>query len=280
MNISGHLQNKIFKAFVYVILIVGAFIVLIPFFWMISSSLKNRAEVFLFPPKWIPYPPKWDNYSEAVTVLPFFLYFKNTCIITFTAMLGIILSCSLVAYGFARLRFPGRDFFFLLVLATLILPPEITIIPLFIMFKEFGWVDTFKSLTIPAFFGNAFFVFLLRQFFMTIPVEIEDAARIDGCNTFQVFCRITLPQVKPALAAVAIFSFLFTWNDFLRPLIFLSSTEKFTLSLGLNSFLGMRVTEWNVMMAFSLLILFPCILIFLFAQKYFIKGIVLTGIKG
>ncbi len=279
-------KRKVFRETVkiisiYALLIGGAFLVMIPFFWVVSTAFKRPGQVLKFPPVWIPSPIMWSNFPKALTILPFGLYFKNTCIITFSTIIGQLLSASLVAYGFARLRFPGRDIIFLVALSTMMVPPQVTMIPQFILFRIIGWLDTFKPLIVPAFFGGSpFFIFLLRQFFMTIHPELDDAAKIDGCGFFGIYWRIMLPLAKPVLATVGIFSFLWTWNDFLGPLIYLNSMNKRTLSLGLNVFAGYYSTYWNLLMAASLVVLSPCLIIFFFAQKYFVQGVVITGVKG
>jgi len=273
-------QEKIKKTIIYFILISGGIIILIPFFWMISTSLKVPGRELIYPPEWIPHPAQWSNYPEAWTILPFTQWFKNTLFITFFSIIGTIVSVSLVAYSFARLKYPGRDTLFLVCLATMMLPYQVIMIPVFILFRYLGWIDTFKPLIIPSYFAvGAFFVFLMRQFYLTIPAELEDAAKIDGCGAFGIFWRIMLPLSKPALGIVAVFSFLAYWNDFLGPLIYLSSVEKFTLSLGLRFFQSQYNVKWNFLMADSILILLPCIIIFFIAQKYYIQGIVITGIK-
>ncbi len=264
-----------------VILSVGAF-VSVPFIWMLSASLKDESQIFASPPIWIPNPIHWNNYPEALALLPFDTFFKNTLIVTGGSLIGEVLSCSLVAYGFARLRFPLKGPLFICVLATILLPVYAIAIPRFILFRNLGWTNTLLPLTIPAFFGgSAFFIFLFRQFFMTIPFELEDAARIDGASTLRCYAQIILPMSKPVLGAVAIFSFVFHWNDFFFPLIYLNTQGNYTLSIGLNM---LRVSQggmrWNYLMAVSCVILLPCLLLFFFFQRIFIQGVVFTGIKG
>jgi ABC-type glycerol-3-phosphate transport system permease component len=248
---------------------------------MLSTALKEDSEVYLFPPEWIPkriYP---NNFIRALTFLPFGRYFINTSVITFLSVIGQLISSSLVAFGFARLKARGKDLLFMLVLSTMMIPSQITMIPIFVLFKLLNWVDSFKPLIIPNFFGGAFFIFLLRQFYMTIPIELDDAAKIDGCSYFGIYTRIILPLTKPALATVAIFTFMWNWNDFMGPLIYLNSREKLTLSLALSRFTGMYgMTAWNLLMAASIVVALPCFILFFFAQKYFIQGIVITGLKG
>jgi multiple sugar transport system permease protein len=205
---------------------------------------------------------------------------RNTVWITALSMFGTLLSCSWVVYGFARFRFPGRDFFFLLLLATMMLPAHVTLIPLFILFREFNWLNTYLPLIVPAFFGNAFFIFLLRQFFMTIPTELDDAAKIDGCSYVGIWWRILLPLTKPALATVAIFSFIGNWNEFLLPLIYLNDESKFTLTLGLATFRGLYHTQWGYLMAASVTVLLPCLVVFFLAQRSFVEGITFSGLQG
>lgn len=274
-------SKLIYRFMIYLMLIAGSFIFLFPFLWMLSTSLKASDVIFQFPPQWIPDPIMWSNYSEAMTFAPFHLFFMNSLIITLLGVIGEVFTGALVAYGFARTNFYGKGFLFVVVLATMMLPGEVTMIPVFMMFSHIGWVDTYLPLIVPSYFGGAaFFIFMLRQFFLTLPMELEDAARIDGCNTFQIFYKIMLPLSKPALAVVAIFSFHGKWNDFLGPLIYLNSMEKFTVQLGLAMFQGMFKTEWSLLMAASILVLLPVLIIFFFFQKYFVEGIKLTGIKG
>ena len=273
-------QEKIKKTTIYFLLIVGGIIILLPFFWMISTSLKVPGRELVYPPEWIPRPVQWSNYYEAWTILPFTRWLGNTLLITIFSIIGTVASVSLVAYSFARLRYPGRDILFLVCLATMMLPYQVVMIPIFILFRYLGWIDTFKPLIIPPYFAvGAFFVFLMRQFYLTIPNELEDAAKIDGCGAFGIFWKIMLPLSRPALGIVAVFSFLGHWNDFLGPLIYLSSVEKFTLALGLRFFQSQYNIQWNLLMAASIVVLLPCIAISFIAQKYYIQGIVITGIK-
>jgi multiple sugar transport system permease protein len=276
-----HVRERITKAIIYILLILGSILVMLPLLWMISTSLKKPGTEFTIPVQWIPNPPRWQNYPEGWSVLPFNLWLLNTVAITLVATLGSLISSALIGFGFARIDFPGRTVLFMLVLATMMLPYPSIIVPLFVLYKNLGWLDTFKPLTIPAFFGvNAFYIFLLRQFFKTIPVDLDDAARVDGCTTFGVFRYIAVPLIKPALGIIFVFSFMQNWNDFLGPLIYLSSTEKFTLALGLRFFQSQYRVEWTLLMAVSLIVLSPCIVLFFIAQKYYIQGIVITGIKG
>ena len=268
-------------ALTYLVLIGLSCVFLIPFFWMLSTSLTEASKVIVRDREWIPHPFMWSNYYKALTVLPFHLFLKNTLIITICCIIGQTLSASLVAFGFSRMRFPGRNVLFIMVLSTMMLPVQVTQIPTFVIFTHLRWIDTLKPLIVPAFFGGgAFFIFLLRQFFMTIPSELEDAAKIDGCSPLGIYWNVALPLSKPALATVAIFSFMGHWNDFMGPLIYIQSMENKTLALGLNSFRSLHGTEYHLLMAASISVLLPVLIIFFCAQKYFVQGIVLSGIKG
>lgn len=254
-----------------------------PVAWMLSSSLHTLPDVFAQPFRWLPALPQWENYVRAVTILPVPLFLWNTIVITVPVMAATALSSALVAYGFARFRFPGRDLLFSLCLATMMLPGQVTMIPLYILFARLGWVDTYLPLIVPALFGSPFYIFLLRQFFLTIPKDSEEAALIDGASRLRIWWSIILPQARPALATVLIFTFIGTWNDFFGPLLYLNSPEKATLTLGLNlmktQVLGSGVVEWNVLMAGSLLVLLPNVVLFFFAQQHFIKGISMGASK-
>ncbi|MCO5212604.1 MAG: carbohydrate ABC transporter permease [Caldilinea sp.] len=257
-----------------------ALLFLIPFLWMLSSSLKPNYQIFEVPPRWIPNPPRWENYVEALTILPFPLYIRNTAIITLLTIAGHLLSCTVIAYAFARLRAPGRDFLFVVMLATMMLPYPVTMVPLYVLFNRLGWINTFLPLVVPAYLGIPFYIFLMRQFFLTIPRDFEDAARIDGANTLQIIGRIMLPMAMPALATVTIFTFQATWNDFLAPLIYLQRPELYTVTLGLQFFRSTYTTNWAYLMAATLVTTLPVIVVFFAAQRYFIEGITLTGVKG
>lgn len=255
---------------------------LAPFLWMVSTSLKPDYEMFDLPPKWIPEPILWSNYPDALNTIPFLRYAGNTIFLTSVNLIGVLLSTSLVAYSFARLKWRGRGIFFGIMLATMMLPGQVTLIPLFVMYKNFGWLDSFKPLTVPAFFGaaGAFFIFLLRQFFRAIPNELAESAKMDGCSHLRIFGQIIMPLAKPALATVAIFTFMNVWNDFLGPLIFLNDRAKLTLSLGLRAFQQQYTAQWNLMMAASIVVIMPTLIIFFVGQRYFIEGITFAGIKG
>ena len=257
-----------------------ALLFLIPFLWMISSSLKPNYQIFEVPPRWIPNPPRWENYTEALTILPFGRYVLNTALITILTIVGHLLSCTIIAYAFARLRAPGRDTLFVVMLATMMLPYPVTMVPLYVLFQRLGWINTIYPLVVPAFLGSPFYIFLMRQFFKTIPRDYEDAAYMDGANLLQILFRIMLPLAAPALATVAIFSFQATWNDFLAPLIYLQKPDLYTVTLGLQFFRSTYTTNWAYLMAASLVTTLPVIVIFFLAQRYFVEGITLGGVKG
>ena len=278
---SARLSDKLLRLAALAALVIIAFIMVMPFVWLVTSSLKTQVQIFQYPPQWIPDPIMWGNYVEALTIKPFILYFQNTMIIVVLNILAVVLTSSFCAYGFARIRFPGRDFWFGIVMATLFLPYAILIVPQFIIFSRLGWVDTFLPLTVPLFFGGgAFNIFLLRQFFRTIPEELADAARIDGASEFGIYWRIMLPLSKPALITVGIFQFLASWNDLLGPIVFLRSQENFTIAVGLASFQSQLSNSWDLLMAASTAMTIPVIILFFLAQRYFIQGIVMTGLKG
>ncbi len=277
---AKRVRGVVREVLIHIVLLPAAFVFLLPFLWMVSTSLKTVAQLYVYPPIWIPNPVKWANYSETVVYIPFFLYLKNTLIIAVSSTFGAVLSCSLVAYSLSRINWPGRQWLLLLTIATLMLPFQVTLVPLFLVFKKLGWVGDFRPLILPAFFGNAYYIFLLRQFFMTIPMELSDAARIDGAGERRIFWSIILPLVKPALATIVIFEFIRQWRDFLYPVIYLSDQNMYTLSLGLQQYSSEHGREWGLLMAASVLITMPIILLFFFTQKTFVQGITLTGIKG
>lgn len=266
---------------IYLMVGVGAVIYAIPFLWMISTSLKEETKIFVFPPQLVPDPILWQNYAEALLSQPFGRYTLNTLIVALFGTVGNLASCSLVAYGFARLKFAGRDFLFLVVLSSLMVPFYVVMIPRFVLFRYLGWIDTFLPLIVPYFFAaNPIYIFLLRQYFRTISRELDEAARIDGCSTWGIFGRIILPMSKPALAVVAIMIFVNRWNWFLEPLIYIHRQENYVLSLGLSFFRGEHGALWHLLMAASTVTMLPCLLLFFFFQRYFIQGIVITGVKG
>ncbi len=276
--------ERVWRALIWALLLVGAAVMILPFLWLLTSSLKTQLAVFRYPPQWIPIPPRFQNYIEAWTTKPFGLYLRNTFMILVLNEIAIVGTSSLCAYGFARIEFPGKNFWFAVVLSTMMLPGIVLMIPTFVIFSRLHWVNTYYPLIIPVFFGGgAFNIFLLRQFFRTLPEELTDAARIDGCSEFGIFWRIMMPLAKPALATVAVFTFIGTWNDYMGPLLYLSKDpNKYTVALGLatfrSAFLGR--TRWDLLMAASTMMILPIIIIYFLAQRYFIQGIAVSGLKG
>jgi ABC-type glycerol-3-phosphate transport system permease component len=279
------LKRQLSRTALYAALLIMSALFGLPFFWALLTSLKTPAEIFIFPPIWFPAAFQWHNYIDIWQQAPFATFLLNSCIVTLFSMIGQLLSASLVAYGFARFKFPGRNVLFLIVLSTLMLPHQITVIPTFLLYKILGWLDSFKPLIVPSFFGGgAFSIFLFRQFFLTIPQEFDEAARMDGANSLLIFFRILLPLSTPIFTTMGIFSFLGSWNAFFYPLIFLNTTEKFTLALGLRYFqrtatAGGEARE-HLLMAAAMLMTLPCVILFLILQRYFVRAIVMSGIKG
>ena len=270
---------------VYALLIGLSVLFILPFMWMVSTSLKLSQDVFTYPPSFLPIVDgqlalNWDNYVKGWTVLPFNTYLQNSLIVTIANVVGNLISCSLVAYGFARLRARGSNVLFLMLLATLMIPREVTIVPRFLLFQKLGLINTLWALILPAWFGYPFFIFLLRQFFMSIPRDLDEAARMDGATTLQIFLRIILPLSGPALASVAIFAFIGNWSNYLDPLIYIRSQDLYTLALGLNLFRSTNVTAFNYLMAVSIITLIPVLVIFFLSQKLFVQGVTLTGMGG
>jgi ABC-type glycerol-3-phosphate transport system permease component len=271
---------KTSRMMIYALLILGTVVFVLPFLWMVSTALKQSQEVFTFPPTFWPSSLQWRNFIDGWTVLPFGRFLLNTLLITTLAVLGNMASCILPAYAFARLEARGKRVAFALMLATMMIPIEVTLVPLFVAFSKLNMVNTFWPLILPAWFGYAYFIFLLRQFFMTLPREYDEAARIDGAGYFRTLWSVVLPQARPAIATVAIFAFVGNWNNLLAPIIYLRSQDKFTLVLGLQLFQGQYQTYYNQMMAVALITLLPILLIFLLAQRTFIEGANLSGIGG
>lgn len=247
-----------------IVLIVLSVILLVPLYWMIVTALKSNQELTAFPPHLIPYSWQWSNFTKAVNYIPFFLYLRNSIIITVLTIIGAVISNPLIAYGFSRIEWPGREKVFLVVLATVFIPFPVLLVPLYDVFARLHWINTYLSLIVPMFLGNAFWIFLMRQFLLQIPADISDSARIDGANEFQIFARIILPMSKPALAAVAIFAFIGSWNDFLGPLIYLQNSSLYTLAIGLQFFRSQHDLQLNLLMAASTLVVIPVIIVFLF----------------
>ena len=258
----------------------GALLFLIPWFWMIFTAGKTADEIWHVPPIWIPENYQWYNYIEAWNSYDFDIFFRNTTYISLLNVIAVVFSCSLAAFAFSRIQFPGRNVLFVLVLSTMMLPSQVTLIPLFIIFSKLGWVNTHNPLIIPLFFGDAFSIFLLRQFLLTLPREYDEAALIDGCSRIGLFFRILLPQIVPALIVVAIYQFTWSWNDFFGPLIYLNSPDLFTITLGLQRFVGRNQTDVQNVMAMTAVSALVPITVFFFSQRTFLQGIVITGVKG
>ena len=275
---KGRGKKIFFRVLVHTILILCSITMLVPFLWMISCSLKDIDELFMAPPVWIPKHIAWENYVYMFEQAPWGTYFINTIVITVFTILGQLITCSMAAYAFARLKFKGRNALFVVYLGTMMIPFQVVMIPQVQIIKVLGLIDNIWSLIIIGIF-NAFGTFLLRQFFLTLPRELEEAAMIDGCSYPRIFWEVILKNSKPALMTLVIFTFMNTWNDFLRPLIFLNSQENWTLSMGLAKFQGTYVTQWNQMMAGALISMLPILVVYMFAQKYFVQGIVMSGIK-
>ncbi len=262
-------------------LVSAVLIFVLPFIFMLSTALKLPAQLYKVPLEWIPNPPAWHNFVEGWTIRPFSRFATNTLTIAMVAILGDVLSSALVGFGFARLQFPGRDALFYVLLATAMIPIQATIIPVFLIYNGLGWINTFLPLTVPAYFAvRPMYVFLFRQFMLTIPQEYEEAARIDGASPLQVFLRVFLPLSKPAVATVALFSFVYHWNDFFEPLIYLNSLEKKTLVLGLTMLQGQYDEFWHLLMSVAVIIALPCVIVFLLGMRHFVQGVTLTGLKG
>lgn len=264
----------------YVLLIAVAALMVGPFLWMVSTSMKEQGDIFRYPPRWIPDHFDLKNYRTIMDVLPMGKMLLNSFTIAVSATIGQLCSCALAAYAFARMKFRGNTVLYFVLLATMMIPPQVTMIPVFLIMKFLGWIDTLTALIVPAFFGGAFGTFLLRQFFATIPVDLEDAARIDGCGRFRIFWRIILPLSKPALVSLALFTFMMYWNDLLGPVIYLSSVEKATLTIGLaNLQSDVMTTRYDLLMAGSVLSVLPILLLLIVGQRWFVKGIAVTGLK-
>jgi len=277
-------HEAVLLAITYVLIAIGAAAVLVPFLWMVSTSLKGEDRLFIYPPEWIPNPIRWVNYREAWQALPFDRFLLNTMFMTVLAMLAEIFTASMVAYGFARFRFPWRNTLFILLLSTMMLPGILTLIPKFVMWRELDRIDTFTPMTVGAWFAwGPSYIFLLRQFFLGVPREIEEAAILDGANTFQIYWQIMLPLVKPALLAIGVLSFQGNWNNFEGPLIYLNTLEKYPMVLGLQFFgesLSREAPKYHYMMATSTLMAAPILALFFFAQRYFIEGLTVGAVKG
>ncbi|WP_163543165.1 carbohydrate ABC transporter permease [Occultella kanbiaonis] len=272
------------RAGLWLVLAFGAIVMIVPFVWLIRSALMTDAQIFSSPPAWIPDPFAWENFPQALTAQPFARYFLNTMIIELFVVTGTVITCSLSAFSFARLRWRGRNVVFGLLLSGVMLPYAVTLIPTFVMWSELGALDTFIPLTVPAFFagagGGVFNIFLFRQFFLSIPYELDEAAYIDGANPWTVYWRIIMPLAKPVTVVVVIFTFIGVWNDFLGPLLYLTDDSNFTLALGLATFQSTYTAQWGLLMAASLVVILPIIVLFFVLQRYFVEGVTLTGLKG
>ncbi len=268
------------RALLWILVLLVSCIFFLPLLWMLSTAVKPTEQLFKVPPVWIPNPPQWNIFWDTWTTARFTRYFLNSVKITGLAIAGRLFSCTLAGYAFSRMRWPGRDLVFMITLATMMLPQHVLIIPQFLLYRSFGWINTHLPLWVPPWFGNAYLIFLMRQYFHTLPRELDEAARIDGCTTMGILLRIFLPLSKPVLATVAIFTFMQKWNGFIGPLIFLTQQEKYTIALALSLFRDQFEVNWNGVMAMSFLATLPCLIIFFIAQKYFIRGITTTGIKG
>jgi ABC-type glycerol-3-phosphate transport system permease component len=276
----AHAPKLVKRILTHLILIVGSVFFFTPLVFMLSTSLKATRQIAKFPPQWIPNPWIWRNYSDVFHYAPMHKYLLNTLILVLPAIVGAVVTSSLAAYAFARLRAPGKNTIFMILLATMMLPGVVTLIPTYILFAKLDWVGTFKPLIVPALAGSPFFIFMLRQFYTTIPMDLEDAALIDGCSRLQIWFSIMMPLAKPALATVTVFAFMGAWNNYMGPLIYLNNKRQYTLSLGLQVFARSFGSEWGMLMAASTMVVTPVILLFFFAQKNFVQGITMTGIKG
>lgn len=280
-KISGYRLASFGKlAFLYLLLLLFAMAFILPFIFLLTGSFKTSSELFHVPFRWLPEHITLNNYEQVFTKIPFARYLSNTLVIVFFNLAGALISNSLIGYGFARLRWPGRDKVFMIVIATMILPYQVTLIPLYIMYTKFKWVGTFLPLIVPGFFGNAFFIFLMRQFLIGIPREITESARIDGASEFTIFLKLIMPISKPVLATVAIMSFMNSWKDFLGPLVFLGSDKLYTLSLAASMLRSNLNPNWELLLALGVVMVLPVLILFFVLQKYFIQGITMSGIKG
>ncbi|RDW22193.1 sugar ABC transporter permease [Oceanobacillus arenosus] len=274
-------KNRFLKKSVipHLILAVVGLLFLTPFVWLVLTSLKTSDEIFAIPLQWLPEKFIWSSYTDAMQSIPFFNYLWNTVLICMLSVAGQLFSSPLVAYAFSRLQFKGRNFLFFLMMATMILPYQVTMIPLYVLFNKLGMVDSILPLVLPSFFGSAFNIFLLRQFFLGIPNEYTESAKLDGASEFKIYWKIILPLSKPALFTIALLTFLAAWSDYLGPLIYLNDPANWTLSIGLKAFIGANQIDWGMLMASSVMFTLPVIVLYFFVQKQFIEGVTLTGFK-
>ena len=283
VSLRRNRKKSIKKTIIHILLVFGSVLFMFPLIWLISTSLKTPEQIYKFPPDLLPDPVRWENYTKMFEQFKFMLYLSNTLKVVLLVLAGVLLTAPLVAYAFSRLEWPGRNILFYVLLGTMMIPADITRIPMYIFFSKIQWVDTYNPLWVPAWFGGgAFNIFLIRQFLLTIPKDMEDSALVDGAGFFTIYRKIMLPLVKPVLTTVAIFVFMGTWNDFMGPLIYINTTNKFTLSLALRLFQQdvNRDTQYGMLMAATTVMTMPVILFFFLGQKQFIEGVVLTGIKG
>ncbi|HIR13434.1 MAG TPA: carbohydrate ABC transporter permease [Candidatus Choladousia intestinavium] len=274
-------KKRFTTVIVYLLLIAGSILCLMPLFWMLRSSLMTNVEIFMVPIRWLPEVFQWENYRDVFETLPFLKYYANSLTLVVFVVSGAVLTSSLCAYGLSRINWAGKKIVFTCIMGSMMLPVAVTIIPTFLMFRRIGLTNSLIPLIIPAWLGGgAFYIFLLRQFFLSIPKDLDEAARIDGATHLQIYSKIILPLTKPALVVVGMFAFMNTWNDFLGPLIYLNSDDKYTVALGLQLFVGSYRAEWQLMMAAACLVVIPAILVFMIGQKYLIEGITMTGVKG
>ncbi|MBK8135636.1 MAG: carbohydrate ABC transporter permease [Chloroflexi bacterium] len=272
--------QRIERTLGYLTVLAVALLMVLPLYWMVATALKGPDQTFALPPEWVPNPVAWENFARVFEEVPFGRFILNTAFLVVMNIIGQLFAVTLVAYGFARLRFPGRSILFLLMLSTLMIPYHVTLVPRFVLFAKLGWTNTYLPLIVPAFTGSSFLIFMVRQYMMSIPFDLDEAAYIDGASRFDVFRLIILPLSRPALVLVVVFTFVGTWNDFLQPLIYLNDPQLFTVSLGLSFFQGTRETNWNLLMAGSLLATLPPLLLFFVAQRQLIGGISVEGLKG
>ena len=273
-------KNHVIKTLIYFLAVLFSVIFMVPFLWMLFTSLKSFQEIYANPPTVWPHQLYWGNYGLAVTKMPFLLYFWNTFLIAAINVLGTVLSCSMVAYALSKVKWRGSNFLFPFIVATMMIPYQVTMIPVYLIWTKLGFVGTYIPLTLPSFFGSAYYIFLLRQFFKTIPDALVEAAVIDGARGTTIFTRIMMPLCKPAITTVGILTFLANWSDFLGPLLYLNDQSQYTLSIGLQTFMQTHYVEWGPLMAAAAIFTVPVIILFFFAQSYFIEGITVTGIKG
>ena len=271
--------QRIERTLGYLTVLAVALLMVLPLYWMVATALKGPDQTFALPPEWVPNPVAWENFARVFEEVPFGRFILNTAFLVVMNIIGQLFAVTLVAYGFARLRFPGRSILFLLMLSTLMIPYHVTLVPRFVLFAKLGWTNTYLPLIVPAFTGSSFLIFMVRQYMMSIPFDLDEAAYIDGASRFDVFRLIILPLSRPALVLVVVFTFVGTWNDFLQPLIYLNDPQLFTVSLGLSFFQGTRETNWNLLMAGSLLATLPPLLLFFVAQRQLIGGISVEGLK-